>query len=102
MRYLLKPHHQMTERKLYQGITDCLWKTYRREGVTGLYKGYFVSAAGVVPYFAITLAAYDEMKVGLLLEEERMPRVGISNISSTSQGMRVHSSSDFSAFASLL
>jgi len=57
---------QVTERKLYQGIGDCLWRTYRREGVAGLYKGYFISAAGIIPYFAITLAAYDEMKVGHL------------------------------------
>ena len=40
----------------------------------GLYKGYFISAAGVVPYFAVTLAAYDEMKVGLL-EGEGTQRV---------------------------
>mmetsp|Transcript_15731 Transcript_15731/g.44017 ORF Transcript_15731/g.44017 Transcript_15731/m.44017 type:complete len:320 (-) Transcript_15731:209-1168(-) len=50
---------------LYRGITDCLVKTYKREGLGGLYKGYFLSAAGVVPYLAISFAAYDELKESL-------------------------------------
>jgi len=46
----------------YNGLIDCLVKTRQAEGFLGLYKGLFISLAGIVPYLAISLSLYDSMK----------------------------------------
>jgi len=50
-----------TERR-YNGLFDCLKKTAEAEGFLGLYKGLFISLAGIIPYLAISLALYDTLK----------------------------------------
>jgi len=49
-------------KRQYHGLYDCLKKTVDAEGVLGLYKGLFISLAGIIPYLAISLAMYDTLK----------------------------------------
>lgn len=50
-----------TERQ-YKGMFDCFQKTIQSEGYPGLYKGLFISLAGIIPYLAISLSLYDTLK----------------------------------------
>ena len=51
----------------YTGILDCFVKTYRQEGVRGLYGGLGPTLAGIIPYAGVSFAAFDVIK-------EYMPR----------------------------
>ncbi|KAL3140504.1 hypothetical protein ABBQ32_005089 [Trebouxia sp. C0010 RCD-2024] len=53
---------QMGQPRLYTGILHCLLETWQHEGTRGLYKGVLASAAGVVPYLAISFTMYDELQ----------------------------------------
>ncbi len=48
----------------YGSLRQAAAKTWRQEGVRGLYRGVTISAVGVVPYLTISMCAYDELKVG--------------------------------------
>ncbi len=50
--------HYITFRR---GVVDALVKTYRFEGIRGLYKGFLPGAFGV-SHGALQFMAYDEMK----------------------------------------
>jgi len=52
----------VTASRHYRGLVDCLVQTRRLEGFAGLYKGLFISLAGIMPYLAISLSLYDTMK----------------------------------------
>jgi len=54
------PHVQAGTR-FYTGMTDCLLKVYRKEGVRGLYKGFIPGAVGV-SHGALQFMAYEELK----------------------------------------
>lgn len=43
---------------LYRGTWDCLTKTVRHEGFSGLYKGMGAPLAGVSPMFALSFFGY--------------------------------------------
>ena len=51
----------------YTGILDCFVKTYRQEGVRGLYGGLGPTLTGIIPYAGVSFAAFDVIK-------EYMPR----------------------------
>ncbi|XP_075262180.1 solute carrier family 25 member 32-like [Convolutriloba macropyga] len=54
---LLKPRSQV----LYRGFVDCLVKTYKLEGIRGLYSGFSAGLLGV-SHGAFQFMAYEEMK----------------------------------------
>ena len=37
-------------------------KTYRSEGVKGVYRGYVATALGVMPYVGVLFFSYDSLK----------------------------------------
>ena len=46
----------------YKGIADCMSKTVRAEGWSGLYAGMGPTVAGIVPYQGINFMCYDVIK----------------------------------------
>jgi solute carrier family 25 (adenine nucleotide translocator) protein 4/5/6/31 len=52
----------IASKRQYTGLIDCLSRTAKNEGIFGLYKGLFISLAGIIPYLAISLALYDTLK----------------------------------------
>jgi len=46
----------------YKGIADCISKTVRAEGWSGLYAGMGPTVAGIVPYQGINFMCYDVIK----------------------------------------
>ncbi|XP_046438983.1 mitochondrial folate transporter/carrier-like isoform X2 [Daphnia pulex] len=53
--------HYLSEQKRYKGIMDALVKTYRYEGLRGLYRGFLPGFLGV-SHSAIQFMVYEEMK----------------------------------------
>jgi|LakMenEpi03Aug12_release.lakeMendotaPanAssembly.Ray.scaffolds.fasta_scaffold507990_1 hypothetical protein len=49
------------EDRVYWSTWDCLSKTTRDEGLRGLFRGYLVSLAGIVPYVGLSFAIHDEL-----------------------------------------
>lgn len=53
----------------FNGIWDCMMSTLRTEGLfTGLYRGYFTSLAGIIPYTGVQFYTYE--KVSALFRDE--------------------------------
>lgn len=52
------------QERTYPSLSSALVRTFRAEGIMGLYRGVSVSMLGVVPYTSITFTLYDEFKVG--------------------------------------
>jgi len=48
--------------RLYNGLVDCVKKTYLHDGVRGMYYGFGVSVAGIIVYRAAFFGFYDTMK----------------------------------------
>mmetsp|Transcript_9614 Transcript_9614/g.22902 ORF Transcript_9614/g.22902 Transcript_9614/m.22902 type:complete len:330 (-) Transcript_9614:276-1265(-) len=46
----------------YNGLGDCLAKTFRSDGVTGLYRGFAVSCVGIVVYRGCYFGFFDSIK----------------------------------------
>lgn len=46
----------------YNGIWDVFWKTYRNEGVRGMYKGLGMNLLKVAPALSITWVTYENSK----------------------------------------
>jgi len=55
------PDARLSESKHYRGMVDALVKTYRYEGIRGLYKGFVPGVFGV-SHGALQFCAYEEMK----------------------------------------
>jgi len=49
--------------KTYNGIIDCMAKTAREEGFTGLYKGMLPSIVGAIPFEGGTFMAYEFLRI---------------------------------------
>jgi solute carrier family 25 (adenine nucleotide translocator) protein 4/5/6/31 len=54
----------------FLGLSDCLMKTYRSDGLTGLYRGFGVSVAGIIVYRAAFFGFYDTCKA-LIYDDPR-------------------------------
>ncbi|WOK93947.1 calcium-binding mitochondrial carrier protein SCaMC-1 [Canna indica] len=52
----------------YNGMSDVFWKTLRKEGFRGFYKGLFPNLLKVVPSASITYLVYESMKKSLALD----------------------------------
>jgi len=46
----------------FQGLTDCLSKIYKSDGMKGLYQGFGVSVLGIIIYRACYFGGYDTLK----------------------------------------
>jgi solute carrier family 25 (mitochondrial adenine nucleotide translocator), member 4/5/6/31 len=48
--------------KDFNGLADCLSKTVKSRGVMGLYNGFGVSVAGIIPYRGVYFGLYDTLR----------------------------------------
>lgn len=55
--------------KTYNGLGDCLKKTYAEGGIKSLYRGFGISVAGIIPYRAVYFGGYDFLKQTFLTDE---------------------------------
>ena len=49
-------------KRQFNGLGDCLSKLYSRDGIRGLYRGFGISVAGIIPYRASYFGLYDTGK----------------------------------------
>jgi len=50
------------ETRQYKGIIPCIKTITKSEGIPGLYKGFWISCLGIVPFLTISLTTYDALK----------------------------------------
>lgn len=48
--------------KDFNGLADCLSKTVKSRGIMGLYNGFGVSVAGIIPYRGVYFGLYDTLR----------------------------------------
>ena len=48
--------------KDFKGLGDCIQKTFRQRGIAGLYNGFGVSVAGIIPYRGVYFGLYDTFR----------------------------------------
>ncbi len=53
-------------KRMYNGLIDCIGKTFKSDGIAGLYRGYTTSVAGIVVYRAGYFGLYDFSKTSFL------------------------------------
>ncbi|XP_069686316.1 ADP/ATP translocase 3-like [Periplaneta americana] len=58
----------------YQGMVDCIVKTFKTDGMHGLYRGFMVSVQGIIIYRACYFGFFDTAK-GLLPDPKNTPIV---------------------------
>ena len=56
----------------FTGIGDCIRKTFRSDGIVGLYRGFNVSVQGIIIYRAAYFGFFDTIKA-MFPEKERVP-----------------------------
>jgi len=55
------------EGREFHGLTDCLMKTFRSDGMYGLYRGFGISVVGIIAYRAFYFGVFDTAKsMGLM------------------------------------
>jgi len=58
----------------FTGLVDCLFKTFKSDGVVGLYRGFGVSVQGIIIYRATYFGFFDTAK-GMLPDPKNTPLV---------------------------
>jgi len=58
----------------YKGLGDCLTKTFKSDGMIGLYRGFSVSVQGIIIYRAAYFGFFDTAK-GMLPDPKKTPLV---------------------------
>ncbi|KAL1517599.1 hypothetical protein ABEB36_001340 [Hypothenemus hampei] len=58
--------------RLYQGMMDCIIKTFKSDGLIGLYRGFNVSVQGIIIYRAAYFGCFDTAK-GMLPDPKNTP-----------------------------
>jgi len=53
----------------YNGFTDCIKKTVKKDGVLGMYKGVSMALTGVFLATGLTLGTYDFLKTNVLTDK---------------------------------
>lgn len=51
--------------RIYHGMMDCIIKTFKTDGLLGLYRGFFVSVQGIILYRASYFGLFDTSKLFL-------------------------------------
>ncbi|PAV89734.1 hypothetical protein WR25_11208 [Diploscapter pachys] len=64
------------ESRAYTGIVDCLVKTVKNEGFTGIYKGFPISIQTYFIYRAVYFGLYDTIRHFLVKDRRDMPFYG--------------------------
>lgn len=49
--------------KTYNGLVDCLKKSYAESGFKSWYRGFNISVIGIIPYRAVYFGGYDTLKM---------------------------------------
>ena len=49
----------------YSGIVDCILKTFKTDGLMGLYRGFVVSVQGIIVYRGAYFGLFDTVKESL-------------------------------------
>ena len=49
------------EDRIYWSTWDCLSKTMQDEGIRGIFRGYLISLAGIIPYVGLSFTIHDEL-----------------------------------------
>jgi solute carrier family 25 (adenine nucleotide translocator) protein 4/5/6/31 len=49
----------------FNGLVDCLWKIFKSDGLTGLYRGFGISVVGIIIYRACYFGGFDTGKAKL-------------------------------------
>eukprot|EP00922_Rhytidocystis_sp_ex-Travisia-forbesii_P006053 GHVS01008781.1.p1 GENE.GHVS01008781.1~~GHVS01008781.1.p1 ORF type:complete len:389 (+),score=67.54 GHVS01008781.1:113-1168(+) len=62
--------HNKADRE-FNGLSDCISKIYKKDGIGGLYKGFCVSVAGIIVYRAAFFGLYDTAKQVIYREGDR-------------------------------
>ncbi|CAJ1443698.1 unnamed protein product, partial [Effrenium voratum] len=62
MRTRLAAARVFADEKSYKGLSDCLRRTWRSGGISGLYAGYVASMLEIAPYTAIAFTSYEGVK----------------------------------------
>ncbi|XP_011161425.1 ADP,ATP carrier protein-like [Solenopsis invicta] len=60
------------EKREFKGITDCILKIFKSDGVLGLYRGFNVSVQGIIIYRAAYFGFYDTTR-GMLADPKSTP-----------------------------
>lgn len=60
----------------FNGTLDCLKKVYKIDGVSGLYKGFFISVVGIFLYRAFYFGGFDTAKI-LFFENYEQHSLGV-------------------------
>lgn len=61
-----------TTDRMYNGLADCLKKTFKSDGITGMYRGFGVSVQGIIIYRAAYFGFFDTAK-GMLPNPKTTP-----------------------------
>jgi solute carrier family 25 (adenine nucleotide translocator) protein 4/5/6/31 len=54
----------------FSGITDCVKKIFKSDGIVGLYRGFGISVAGIFVYRAFYFGGYDAAKIFIFGEKK--------------------------------
>lgn len=57
---------------LYTGITDCVLKTVKTEGLLAIYKGFFAHLARILPHTILTLTLAEQTNKLMRRFEDRV------------------------------
>ncbi|BES87977.1 unnamed protein product [Nesidiocoris tenuis] len=73
----------------YNGLVDCLVKTFKSDGPLGLYRGFVVSVQGIIIYRAAYFGLYDTALAALPSQGKKNPFVNflIAEVVTTSAGL---------------
>jgi solute carrier family 25 (adenine nucleotide translocator) protein 4/5/6/31 len=50
------------QKKKYKGLFDCIIKSVKSDGISGVYKGYIIANVGIFVYRGAQFGAYDILK----------------------------------------
>lgn len=62
------------KKREYTGMVDCIVKTFKSDGMFGLYRGFLVSVQGIIIYRAAYFGCYDTAR-SLLPDPKNTPLI---------------------------
>jgi len=76
--------------RLFTGIGHCIGSIYKKDGILGLYRGFFVSVGGIIVYRAAFFGGFDTAKTKLLKDPKNPPFLlswAIAQVVTTASGV---------------
>lgn len=71
----------------YSGLADCIAKTFKAEGIQGLYRGFVISCVGIVVYRGFYFGLYDTIMPFLPDDVSFAIRFGVGYVVTVSAGL---------------